>query len=260
MSSSRTILLNSYTAKHDCIRWYKCNQDNLFVVPFSVYVKRKINWETACATRKEYGLPEHFYYVPNQFWIHKNHSLLVDAVRDMGECGNLVIVASGQTTDVRHPSYFEGLSAAIDRHDLGLRFRILGRIPYDHVLCLMVASRAVINPSFFEGRSSTVEEAKSLGVKTLLSDIPSHREQAGEDAIFFHPRSVKSFIGAVEECEVAALAQSGARHAPSPIGDQNASLREYAERFESVVLAAVTGDRRADRTVRSANTGDAERE
>lgn len=33
-----------------------------------------------------------------------------------------------------------------------------------------------VNPSFYEGWSTTVEEAKSIGVPLLLSDIPVHRE------------------------------------------------------------------------------------
>ncbi len=42
----------------------------------------------------------------------------------------------------------------------------------------MLCSTALINPSQFEGWSTTVEEAKSLGVKMLLSDLEVHKEQA----------------------------------------------------------------------------------
>ena len=53
----------------------------------------------------------------------------------------------------------------------------------------MQASSALINPSLFEGWSTTVEEARSAGVPMILSDIPVHREQAGENAIYFDPSS-----------------------------------------------------------------------
>jgi glycosyltransferase involved in cell wall biosynthesis len=55
----------------------------------------------------------------------------------------------------------------------------------------MRASIAVINPSLIEGWSTTVEEAKSLGVPLILSDIPVHREQT-QEAMFFDPRSARS--------------------------------------------------------------------
>jgi glycosyltransferase involved in cell wall biosynthesis len=51
------------------------------------------------------------------------------------------------------------------------------------------AAIALINPSLFEGWSTTVEEAKSLGVPMLLSGIALHREQAGTRAQYFDPHS-----------------------------------------------------------------------
>ena len=51
---------------------------------------------------------------------------------------------------------------------------------------------ALINPSFFEGWSTTVEEAKSLGTKMILSNIKLHLEQA-KNALFFDPKKVESF-------------------------------------------------------------------
>ena len=58
-------------------------------------------------------------------------------------------------------------------------------IPYDHVLCLMIGSVSVVNPSLFEGRSSTVEESIALKVPLILSNIDIHKEQAGNKATFF---------------------------------------------------------------------------
>jgi len=46
---------------------------------------------------------------------------------------------------------------------------------------------AVLNPSRFEGWSSTVEEAKGMGKRLILSSIPVHREQNPPRASFFEP-------------------------------------------------------------------------
>jgi glycosyltransferase involved in cell wall biosynthesis len=66
-------------------------------------------------------------------------------------------------------------------------FRPLGMVPSADLMGLMHHSIAVINPSKFEGWSTTVEEAKSMGKIIVLSDIPVHREQAPERAAFFDP-------------------------------------------------------------------------
>jgi glycosyltransferase involved in cell wall biosynthesis len=53
------------------------------------------------------------------------------------------------------------------------------------VYALLRASMALINPSRFEGWSTTVEEAKSFAVPLILSDIDVHREQTGGTACYF---------------------------------------------------------------------------
>jgi hypothetical protein len=51
----------------------------------------------------------------------------------------------------------------------------------------MYHSIALINPSKFEGRSSTVEQAKSLGKQTILSNINIHKEHNPARRIYFNP-------------------------------------------------------------------------
>jgi hypothetical protein len=51
---------------------------------------------------------------------------------------------------------------------------------------------AVINPSLFEGWSSTVEECKSIGKNMILSDIPIHKEQNPPDSLYFEPNNAEA--------------------------------------------------------------------
>jgi len=46
---------------------------------------------------------------------------------------------------------------------------------------------SVINPSLFEGWSSTVEEVKSIGKNIILSNLEVHREQYPPGGVFFNP-------------------------------------------------------------------------
>jgi glycosyltransferase involved in cell wall biosynthesis len=61
----------------------------------------------------------------------------------------------------------------------------------------MRACRAVINPSLFEGWSTTVEEAKSLGKQAIVSDLPVHREQAPLRCMYFDPRDPEKLADAL---------------------------------------------------------------
>ena len=74
---------------------------------------------------------------------------------------------------------------------MGESFRVLGSIPDHDLLGLMRNSVAILNPSLFEGWSTSVEEAKSLGKTVLLSDIAVHREQAPDLGVYFHPQDAE---------------------------------------------------------------------
>lgn len=71
-------------------------------------------------------------------------------------------------------------------------------IPYPHLASLMRASTALLNPSQFEGWSTTVEEARVMGVPMLLSDLDVHREQMGTDALYFDRHSAQSLADALD--------------------------------------------------------------
>ena len=75
----------------------------------------------------------------------------------------------------------------------------MGEIPYNDVLQLIKNSVAVINPSFFEGWSSTVEESKSINKLIILSNINVHLEQNPKHAIYFNPKNEIELASVMEK-------------------------------------------------------------
>lgn len=142
------------------------------------------------AIREKYRLSERFFHLPNQFWAHKNHEVVIRALGWFKEQGLPVplVVATGNTTDYRNAEHFAKLRALIESLKVQDRFALLGVVPYSDLVGLMECSAAIINPSFFEGWSTTVEESKSLGKLVILSDIPVHREQNPARAKYFDPK------------------------------------------------------------------------
>ena len=101
--------------------------------------------------------------------------------------GKVIIVASGNPSDLRYPAHPQRVLNCIRDYNIEDRFIFLGMIPYQHIMPLMRISAGVVNPSFCEGWSTTVEEAKAIGVPLIISDLPIHREQTGGGASFFNP-------------------------------------------------------------------------
>lgn len=138
--------------------------------------------------QEKYGFTGNFFLLPNQFWAHKNHEVVLRAVADAKREGlSMTVLMTGNPQDYRlsGSSYIDSLREIIHQEGIKTEARILGMIDYSDLLSLMQHCVAVINPSRFEGWSSSVEEGKSVGRPVLLSNIPVHVEQAPPHGAYF---------------------------------------------------------------------------
>ena len=136
----------------------------------------------------KFGIEGAYFHMANQFWVHKNHEVLLDALRILRERRvPASVVATGDQSDYRRPGHFAHLQGRAKQLGVEDRFITPGRVSIADLTSLMRHSVAVVNPSLFEGWSTGVEEAKSIGKRVLLSDIDVHREQDPPGGVFFEP-------------------------------------------------------------------------
>jgi glycosyltransferase involved in cell wall biosynthesis len=141
---------------------------------------------------RRYNLPDKFLYVPNQFWQHKNHRLVVEALTILRQQNvRPFIVMSGLTLDHRRPDYFASFLRRISEAGLRDQIAILGLVPREDVYGLIRQSIAIINPSLFEGYGLGVSETRWVGKRLLVSDLAAHREQNPPETMYFDPHSAE---------------------------------------------------------------------
>lgn len=208
----RIIMLSSENARKDCEQFYWGATGNVMVVPFPVFISTDLIEEFPENVTYFYQLPPTFFYLPSQLWKHKNHMIVIEALGLLKRAGVEVVVAvTGSSQNSQDPGYVRELNARIESLGLRNNFRILGFVPRRNVVSLLRVCTAMINPSFFEGWSSTVEEARALGVPMVLSDIAVHREQMGNGAIFFAPNKADDLAAKLREMTLAVLPVTRAR-------------------------------------------------
>lgn len=236
VASGRIVMVSSEDARKDCEHFYLRSAGRTAVVRFAAPIDDSLFESDPLATARAYGLPRTFIYLPNQFWKHKDHATAIDAVAILRDRGIVVtIAASGNPVDPRHPEHYAALRARVEALGIPDRFRFLGMIPRPHLVSLLRTCAALINPSLFEGWSSTVEESRSLGVPLLLSDIRVHREQMGDTAIYFDPANPVALADAIEKTIQHPAAPATPR-LPGTGSDVN--VRRFAADFASVVECA----------------------
>jgi glycosyltransferase involved in cell wall biosynthesis len=183
--AGRRVIVSSEHARGDWARLYPDAAAKARVLRFVSGVAAEAT-ASADALRARYNLPGRFFHLPNQLWVHKNHIVVARALRILKDRGiDATVISTGATTDYRHPEHFAELQREVARLGVADRFRFAGLVPFADVAGLLSHAVAVINPSLFEGWSTTVEESKSLGKRVLLSEIPVHVEQAPERGHYF---------------------------------------------------------------------------
>lgn len=235
-SGKRVIMLSSLDAKNDCEKYYPSSIGKTSVVSFVSDIAISSHRGFGSEMRKIYNLPERFYFLPNQFWRHKNHSIVVAALTKLKMEGKIdkvpAIILSGLNKDARAPQHFDSLMQEVKVSEIESHFNFLGLIPYEHVLKIIGCCELLINPSLSEGWSTPIEEAKTLGAALLLSDIPLHREQAPQ-ALFFDANSIDATANALLHC---VESRPKAHHSVSILEKaQNARLEHYASDFFNAI-------------------------
>ena len=143
---------------------------------------------------------------------------------------NIHLICSGYLEDYRNKNHIEVLKNYIFQTNLNNNIKLLGLIDYEDVFNLIKFSEAVINPSLFEGWSTTVEECKSVGKNMILSDLNVHKEQY-PTALFFDRNKEDSLIEVLRN------------YKGHNIGNKRELLRdrtkEFAEKYIRIVKTAI---------------------
>jgi hypothetical protein len=191
VKNSDSILLSSYDALKDFELIFPEYKFKTKVINFVSQPSKEFNSnkEAIYDSVSKYTLGKLYFYLPNQFWQHKNHMAALEAANILHLKGyDFKLICSGYMKDFRNSNFhIQKILDFVRDNDLNEKVSFLGLIPYEDVLNLIYFSKALINPSFFEGWSSTVEEAKSIGTLSIISDIPIHREQSPKNVIYFDP-------------------------------------------------------------------------
>lgn len=193
------IVVSSEDARKDLAEFFPSFLEKVRVMRFVAHVPESLYALGLDAVVRRYHLPAGFIYLPNQFWAHKNHGLVLEALQILKERDvDAFVVTTGNPTDTRQPRYLAQLLLKMSELGVRDRFCMLGMVPHDHVYALMRQSKFVLNPSLFEGWSTSVEEAKSVGKRVLLSDLPVHIEQDPPGGVYFDRTSAEDLADRIE--------------------------------------------------------------
>jgi glycosyltransferase involved in cell wall biosynthesis len=198
------LLADSEVGKEDilnCYGSYGVTPDRVKVLPFipACYLARDVPESERQRVRAMYSLPERYVFYPAQFWPHKNHIRIVQALGLLKQAHQLkipVVFCGSYDGEIREPTFREVMRL---RSQLGLEgeLRYLGYVPDEDMSGMYAGAAALVMPTFFGPTNIPVVEAWAFGCPVLTSDIRGIREQAGNAAVLVDPRSVEAIADGI---------------------------------------------------------------
>ena len=189
---ARGLLVDSDVGKLQLVESYAPAPESVHVLPYvaPAYMHAEI---APPGFEARYCLPEQFIFYPAQFWEHKNHVRLLEAIAKLRpEFPDLHLVLAGSPKNA-----YRRVLDAVERLGLAERVMLLGYVPDEDMPELYRRALALVMPTYFGPTNIPPLEAMTVGCPMAISNIYAMPEQVGDAALLFDPNSVEEIAGAI---------------------------------------------------------------
>lgn len=242
LSEPGILVLSSEAALEDFRRFFpEFSNKPVRILRFTTTLLESEYSPDAAEVCARHQLPERFVYLPNQMWQHKGFDTAYSALGLLKAQGlTIPLVCTGSEDDYRNTDHGKYLLNLIKTHGLESQIRHLGLLDRQEQLQIFRRAALILQPSRFEGWSTCVEDARALGKRIVLSNIPVHQEQDPHLGQYFKVGNAESLASVLSH------AWPQASPGPNPeeeLHAKHAGIRaseNYARRFLAIMHEAAT--------------------
>lgn len=229
---AKGVLVDSETGKMQVTESYGLETQRIHVLPF--IAPRYIHSTSVPEDfESRYPLPSKFIFYPAQFWEHKNHKRLIEALsmlkRDLPDLKLVLAGSKGKR--------YEGIAGFVKELNLVQDVIFLGYVPDEYIPEIYRRARAMVMPTFFGPTNIPPLEAFVTGCPVACSGIYAMPEQVGDAALLFDPSATEKIADCIrrlwiDDALCAKLAEKGKTRAAGWGQTQfNDRLREIVEQI-----------------------------
>jgi len=173
--------------KEDILKHYDIPKERICVIPWGSVLDAylPVGSEYLSKAREKYALPRQFFFYPAVTWPHKNHIVIIRALKYLKEQGLYPdVYFTGMTTE--HKTVLDRAAG-----ELGVlpQLHYLGFVHPEDLQAMYCLSTALIFPSKFEGFGLPILEAFQARTVVISSTATTLPEVAKDGALYFDPES-----------------------------------------------------------------------
>jgi glycosyltransferase involved in cell wall biosynthesis len=198
LDKARKVIVSYDHVKADLIKYFALPEDKIDVCPIayqSIHLQEPTG-DAILAYELKYGKKSPYLLYPAQTWRHKNHALLLRALRKVRERDrpDLQLICTG-----RRNEFYTEIEREVEALSLGDAVFFTDVVPEDELVWLYRNAALVVIPTEYEAGSYPLLEAMLLGVPVICSNVTSLPETIEDKRFLFDP---------YDEDALAALIQS----------------------------------------------------
>ena len=187
---AKGILVDSELGRTHVVQSYGADPRKIYPLPYIPPRHLQVRHDAG----DHYALPAKYIFYPAQFWEHKNHmALLGAAARLRDRIPDLHFVFAGSKR-----RKFEEIRGRAEVLGMADRVTFLGYVPDADIAGLYRRARALVMPTFFGPTNIPPLEALACDCPVAVSGIYAMRDQLGDAALYFDPRSESDIASAIE--------------------------------------------------------------
>lgn len=179
------VTIANETGRREIVENYHISPDKIRLVQFPIadfcYGEEK---------KPDLAMPEHYFLYPAQFWAHKNHVCIIDALKILREQYEIKANVIFTGSDHGNLDYIKEYA-----RDAGVEEQIIytGFVEDTALKYLYRHADALVYASLMGPNNMPPMEAAYLGCPVIITDLPGHREEMQDGALYFngyHPEEL----------------------------------------------------------------------
>lgn len=182
------VCVHAEWTKQDIINCYGLTPGKVAVIKWgTVFDAYETPTARSCEiTAAKYNLPSQFFFYPAVTWPHKNHEIIIRALRVLKGKHNLTpnVYCTGASTPFRRTLHRMARELGVFQ-----QMHYLGFVSPDDLQTIYGAATALVYASRFEGFGLPILEAFHAGVPVVCSNASVLPEIAQDGAVYFNPES-----------------------------------------------------------------------
>lgn len=219
------VITDSAELSEKASRIYGINKRRFLSMP---YAESELNEENSNSTEsvlQKFRLEAGYFFYPAQFWPHKNHARILQALHHLKEQGTIfqAAFAGGDKGN------YEFVKSLVNKLGLEEQVHFLGFVEQEDMRGLFLGCKAVVMPTYFGPTNLPPLEAWSLGKPLIYSN--HLKSNGGDAAIYADPDSIEDLARAMVDSDNTQIANDIVSKGSEHLGNINKTREQQEEKL-----------------------------